>query len=434
MKLFWAFLSLIAMTYGQNNSQALLASYGKATGGGSSFLHSRVLTIDHTKVPSNQTNFPVMWRSGTGTVNTAATAVTLATGDQFPTWLDAIDIAGTTYAFTYVSATTGTLGSSAGTQTGATYSSTPYLKTTGNGGLLTNSSGFDAGFYSDSGCTTKLDWEQVTWSAITGAAEYHFREGTLSSSVDTIAYLCYDNSSITTDQSNKTGVWDTNYLAVYHLPNGSTLTATDSTSNGKNGSLVNTPTAAAGQIDGAASFAAASSQAISIGASSGFGLSTAITVSLWAKTATGGSSVKALAFEKGANTSSLTIVFNSGCGVFYCVGFRDGSNTLVTSVGSSVGADGNWHQIVFSADNSGSGTFYMDGSSVATTATFSASNTLAGLTSDIATIGALGTSGYWNGSIDEVRISNVVRTANWVTSGWNNQNAPLTFGALGAQL
>src|SRR5690242_412053 len=55
------------------------------------------------------------------------------------------------------------------------------------------------------------------------------------------------------DQQNKTGVWDSNYKTVYHLPNGSTLSAADSTANANNGTNSGA-TAALALIGGGASF------------------------------------------------------------------------------------------------------------------------------------------------------------------------------------
>jgi hypothetical protein len=40
----------------------------------------------------------------------------------------------------------------------------------------------------------------------------------------------------------------------------------------------------------------------------------------------------------------------------------------------------------------------------------------------------------WNGLIDEVRISNVARSADWVTTEYNNQNAPGSFITLGTEI
>jgi MSHA biogenesis protein MshQ len=44
-----------------------------------------------------------------------------------------------------------------------------------------------------------------------------------SAMTDTLFYLFYGNPSITTDQSDPVNTWDSNFKAVYHLGNGTTL-------------------------------------------------------------------------------------------------------------------------------------------------------------------------------------------------------------------
>jgi hypothetical protein len=39
----------------------------------------------------------------------------------------------------------------------------------------------------------------------------------------------------------------------------------------------------------------------------------------------------------------------------------------------------------------------------------------------------------WNGMIDEVHVASVARSANWITTEYNNQNSPGTFSTLGAE-
>jgi hypothetical protein len=158
---------------------------------GSSYTYRRTITIDHTKVPNtDQTNFPVL-------------------------------ISGT-------------------------YS---YLATTANGGNVQNANGYDVIFTSDIGCSTKLNHEVETYNATTGAVNYWVKVPLLSHTSDTTIYLCYGNSSVTTDQSNKTGVWDANYKGIWHLSNGTTLNASDSTTNANNGTISGA-VATAGREDG----------------------------------------------------------------------------------------------------------------------------------------------------------------------------------------
>ena len=39
--------------------------------------------------------------------------------------------------------------------------------------------------------------------------------------------------------------------------------------------------------------------------------------------------------------------------------------------------------------------------------------------------------GYFNGAIDEVRLSNVARSAAWISTEYNNQYAPASFYVIG---
>jgi hypothetical protein len=134
------------------------------------YVNYRAITIDHTKVPADLSDFPVL-------------------------------ISGT-------------------------YS---YLATTAHGGKVQSANGYDIAFFADSGLATKLDHEVESYDPTTGAIVAWVRIPSLSSSTDTVIYVAYSNAPITSDQSNKTGVWDSNYKAVLHLSSGN-----DSTSNGNN--------------------------------------------------------------------------------------------------------------------------------------------------------------------------------------------------------
>ena len=128
------------------------------------------------------------------------------------------------------------------------------LATTSNGGAVTSANGYDIIFASDVGGSTVLPFERESYTAATGAVLYWVQVPTVSHTTDTVIYMFYGNSSITTDQSNQHGTWDSNYGGVWHLANGTTLSANDSTSNGNNGTIQGGVTATSGQIDGGGSF------------------------------------------------------------------------------------------------------------------------------------------------------------------------------------
>src|ERR1700730_636615 len=185
------------------------------------YVRRRTITIDHTKVPNtDQTNFPVL-------------------------------ISGT-------------------------YS---YLATTSNGGNVTSANGYDIIFSSDSAGANTIAFERESYNPVTGAATFWVDIPALSHTTDPVIYMFYGNPSVTTDQSNKTAVWDSNYKGVWHLGSGSNLSLADSTSNGFSLTNNNSVSATTGQIGQAANFNASnnylsnSSLAISAGS--------AITISFW---------------------------------------------------------------------------------------------------------------------------------------------------------
>src|SRR3990167_4614157 len=121
----------------------------------------------------------------------------------------------------------------------------PDLRTTGNGGDVTDAEGDDIIFTSDAAGSTVLDFERETYSATTGAVNFWVEIPTLDFDDDTLIYMFYGNSSVTTSQEDITGTWDANYAGVWHLPDGTTLGALDSTSNNNDGTLNGAPTAVA---------------------------------------------------------------------------------------------------------------------------------------------------------------------------------------------
>ena len=160
----------------------------------------------------------------------------------------------------------------------------PALKTVANGGHVANANGYDIGFYADSGGSTKLKWQVEKYDGTTGNLIAWVKIPSVSSSSDTVFYLFYGDSTINTDQSDPPNTWDANFKGVYHLRDGITLSGADSTSLG-NTLAVNSATANSGLIDGAAS--AGTGQ--SLGRGSTTNNSAIATVSAWVKatTATG---------------------------------------------------------------------------------------------------------------------------------------------------
>jgi hypothetical protein len=298
-----------------------------------------------------------------------------------------------------------------------------YLATTGNGGNVQSSSGYDIAFGINAGCTSLLSWEQESWTAASGSVAYWVLLPTLSHTSDTVIHLCYGDAGVSSFQGGASGaVWDSNFKAVWHLPNGVTTSGADSTSNAVNTSVVGSSTAGTGEIDGGIVLAAAgkwitANNPYSSATFSGNGL----TLEAWVNPSPVPATIQQVVSMEGAYVLSLLTAGLSADLKFEI----DGSGTDITSTGSY--SNGVWNHFVTTSDSSGNLKMYINGVLDATTGTQSFYN-LDSLTRGYV-IGGHPTTGANNvsGSIDEARISNSVRSADWILAEYNNQGLPCTF-------
>jgi hypothetical protein len=87
-----------------------------------------------------------------------------------------------------------------------------------------------------------------------------------------------------------------------------------------------------------------------------------------------------------------------------------------------------WHYMVYTFDGT-THRPYFDGTALTTATTAPQTGT----PTQIYFSTYNGAAEFWNGRIDEVRISNTVRSAGWIATEYRNQNAPGTFSILGAE-
>ena len=343
----------------------------------------RTLTIDKTKVPNtDQTNFPVLF-SGT-------------------------------------------------------YS---YLATVANGGKVQNSSGFDIIFTSDSQGVTKLDHEIESYTATTGACVFWVRVPTVSTSADTVIYLWYGNSAISSSQENITGVWDSNFKGVYHLPNGTTLTANDSTANPLNGTLVGDTAALAGKINGAATFDGTGDRidlsTSADGTKLDAGAEAEWTIEAWINSTNVTAEHKVLSWWDDAGSPNgyeyLLTVNSSGQPSSV---FKNSLPEYPTQTSPDAISTNIWYHLVatYIKNTTGGATLYVNGVLKASNNTgnyniFAANNTYVSIGTGFNSAPTM--ANPWIGGIDEVRFSNLRRSADWIATEYNNHNSPSTFYTIG---
>ncbi len=296
-----------------------------------------------------------------------------------------------------------------------------YLATIANGGNVTSASGYDIIFTSDAGGTTTLAYERESYSPTTGAVLLWVKLPTLSHTTDTVIYMFYGNGSISSDQSSKTAVWDSNYLGVYHLgDNSANATVSDSTSNGNNGTAAaNTSTkTTTGELGSALNFNGSSDKV-----TTALTRTTAFTWEAWLNNHSGTGYQSVITID-GSNYVLMDL--NGTTGSFWSIDGLSG-NSLSVSVPST----NTWHHLVFVRSGNSSSTgysAYFDGALKGQTSsgTLNSGNTITfGFRPDY-------TSQAWNGALDEIRISNVARSADWVAVEYNNETSPSTFYSVGS--
>ncbi len=250
----------------------------------------------------------------------------------------------------------------------------------------------------------------------------------VASGADTILYLYYDvdhadNDAYVGDTNDAVAenVWDANFIGVWHMRDGAdTSHIYDSTFNDNDGTKRDAAEPAittSGKISDAQDFDGANDY---IGLAQNFmATPTDLTMEVWFKTAMAGAGV--LVDVEGAYTM---IVGWKTVGKIAAI--ADGSSA--NYVESGVVNDDGWHHAVLVNDGNLS-TLYIDGGSVDTAAeTLYDIDTLA----RVSEIGAIwGASSNWfNGLLDEVRISSTDRGAAWIKASYESERDDLLdFGA-----
>ncbi len=301
------------------------------------------------------------------------------------------------------------------------------LRTVANGGHVCRNDGYDILFFKDPGEIYELNWEIESYDGFSGVLVAWLKLSTISSSSDTIFYMRYGETSITTFHGGASGsVWNSYYRAVYHL--GSSLTA-DATTNALTLTNHNHVNQADGKIGGGAMFSSGSFQSMTRDSPTGLPVGTAErSMTCW--------------FKMGANQAHEFLGYGNNVGIGTYTRFSffyTGSDVLCLEVsGSSAGFawiyDTNWHKITAvlpaGANNLDQVLIYFDGvlqTVVSSSAVLVTTNTQLAL----GQIPEYLLDSFYTGMLDEVRIMNTGITADWEKTEYNNQNDPGNIGTGG---
>ncbi len=281
------------------------------------------------------------------------------------------------------------------------------LRTTGNGGFVQDAQGDDITFTAANG-TTILSHQRESYNPATGALEFWVRFPTLSATVDTEFYVYFGNPSITTDQSSS-NVWDSNYKMVLHL-NGDFLDASGNGTNGTNSGTVSTT----GQMGLARDFNS-NNDLITIvdNGVSPLDISGNITISLWTRIANLGNGPDIITKGNYLNGYSVWVDGNGR------LQFQINNDALTSPTGQLT--NNVWSYISFTRASNGDRKIYTNGGEVASDNSIESFN----VSDDDLTIST--TTYDYLGDVDEVRISNITRSGDWIATEYNNQFNPGAF-------
>ena len=302
-------------------------------------------------------------------------------------------------------------GSKVGNETENEYGFPVMISLTGLSKIKTN--GADIRFTSADGIT-ELPREIESYSS---GALIAWVKADLSYTKNTVIYMYYGNALAFEPAANSTygsqRVWDVNFLSVHHAKEDTDVNWVDSTQNGRTGTPTSVTATSSGKIDGAGVFNGTTSK---ISTGTDYVGITALTTSAWIYlTGYGGAGIGRIIDNGGkfvfAATSSNWIRCSSNGGTII-----DSAAVLSLSA---------WFHVVFTRDTSGNASIYVNGAlsgdaDRSSGAPAAGSNVCIGSRpSDDARV--------FDGTLDEVRISNLRRTLGWIKTEYNNQSSPSTF-------
>lgn len=268
-------------------------------------------------------------------------------------------------------------------------------------------------FY-DSDETTELSYEVEYYDQSSQEALYWVMVPQVdgNSSTDKIV-VAYGNDPYGSDQDQPTSVWNSNYLAVYHLGDNkwvdgdSTTEAKDSTANSYHGDNTGSIDIA-GQTRRGRDLDGTDDRIVVTGGASVFSLNT-WTVSGWVNVASG--APDGSIFYKGNTTTTDTMQVNMMAGKIRAESYPPTSNYSTT--GTTDIRNTGWRYFTGQRRSTAT-TFikvFIDGAQEGTN---SSGTTSAAETANTPKIGSVNSGSYFDGSLDELRISNTDRSADWI--------------------
>jgi PKD repeat protein len=273
--------------------------------------------------------------------------------------------------------------------------------------------------------TTKLSHEIESYSGGTLAA--WVKVPFLPSGSNTTLFMYYGNSGASSQQDAE-NVWDADFKAVWHHQNSNFQ---DSTPNNNDGSNSGTTNVAAAKIAGARNYDGSNDYVqMGSGASIDQLWATGGTFSAWVyPEGLGGGSEGRIADK--TNQAALTYGWNLFTNAGNTLRFRRAYATTVGTWTTPAISMSAWNYVVVTYTDgiANDPNIYINGNLVSESENAAPAGTARSDASYNLRTGnrAGGTNRAFDGIIDEIRASKTVRSPDWITTEYNNQNSPSTF-------
>lgn len=269
----------------------------------------------------------------------------------------------------------------------------------------------------------KLDHEIEYFDDNSGRLIAWVKLPAISSGENALLYMYYGNPGAV-DQQNPAGVWNNGYVMVQHLEESFNVRF-DSTVNFNNGNVMGKLNKVAGKIGVADEFDEVNDY-VAVADSVSLNPISALSIELWMCLSSTGNFINLV--SKGSyNQFYLRLGPSQGL-VYWFVKFSDGSVAYV--LGNANWQWNTWHHLAATVDcNTGVMAVYVDGIS-RLNSSFALGKSLIASTNSLRISDV---TRFVKGVVDEVRVSNVVRSADWVLSCYNNQRDPSAFYSIGPE-
>ena len=297
------------------------------------------------------------------------------------------------------------------------------LRTVGNGGHVANANGYDIQFRASDG-TTVLDHEIERYDGLNGDLWAWVRIPSLANG--TLFYLYYGDSTVTCPLANPGSVWDSSYKVVHHL-SGNALDSTTNHNDSLDSGTVDQSPAQIGRGRGVPASGILQSQYSQYNAQ--------FTFSAWIRWNDTGTAFPRL-FDKRANAGTGAIektLFIHTPAPHGVLRYRSNDGDWRASVATPVGT---WAHVAVTHDESvpaAAPTFYLNGTALGYSLNIPATGTAPSSEpfsygNNPALLSSL------DGQIDEIRISNNLRSPGWVRTEYNNQVNPGAFYSMSPEM